>query len=791
MIDVKDNLFCINSKEKILFGGEMHYFRIPKQNWKIVIRKIKEAGCNLISTYIPWCWHEQEEGKFDFTGITREERDLKAFLELIKEENMYCIVRPGPYVMSEIKYEGMPQWLIKKYPEIIARTIDGKEHPSRVVSYMHPIYLAKVKKWYEKVCEIIKEYQIYDGGNIIMFQLDNEVGMLQWVTNLGDYSENVRRYFEKYLENKYFSLALINEYYGISSNSISDFINKTLNSEDENVALKINNDYSSFIRLYYRKYVKTLKKYAKDNDIKIPFIVNIHGFTTISNTGRGNHYSIGLSQLYEVSKLSNIVLAGDYYIRNITYDNYSDLIIANAFTRAIQNENQPLFSAEFQGGCLSDRPRLQPSDIDLSTRVCFGSGMNAINYYMFASGENFDSIGLFGRRHEWQAPLMKDGKERPHYKKIQYLGGVFKTLESELIYSKRVIDTYVGFYPDYYMTEYKNKYTEKVINEIENGRDCFQFDGIIKSLCLANISFEAIDLLKENKLDSNKIKSLWVYCSKWMDERVQNLLVEYVKSGGKLLLYPMIPEYNLKGEKCVILKNEIDCNIKGIEKGWQLINIKGMDSIYSSYRLVIDKYDGEPIAWYEGEFGKEICGFSKKIGSGKIVMLGVAMEHDYDYKVEMIKKIAQNLEVEPVAECSDLWTNVLVRNNGDTSFVFINNFDETDKNVTVKLKNNNILEDKNIYLKSREGVILPINYEILSDFKIIYSTLEIFNVVKSEDIVEISFKIYDSQKGEVFIETTDYKAIEQEGIRVINLCNGKMRIYIEGRKENVKISFTV
>ncbi|GMA59922.1 hypothetical protein GCM10025859_03620 [Alicyclobacillus fastidiosus] len=54
--------------------------------------------------------------------------------------------------------------------------------------------------------------------------------------------------------------------------------------------------------------------------------------------------------------------------------------------------------------------------------------MNALNYYMFVAGENYEEIGLFGRRHEWQAPIDSNGDLRPNYDKARHLGSVFKTV---------------------------------------------------------------------------------------------------------------------------------------------------------------------------------------------------------------------------------------------------------------------------------------------------------------------------------------------------------------------------
>src|SRR5690554_3808758 len=91
-IEFKDQKFYINGKETFLLGAEMHYFRTPKAEWRDYLLKIKEANCNVVSTYIPWVYHERTEGEIDLTGKTEPEKDLNHFLELTKEMGFLVLV---------------------------------------------------------------------------------------------------------------------------------------------------------------------------------------------------------------------------------------------------------------------------------------------------------------------------------------------------------------------------------------------------------------------------------------------------------------------------------------------------------------------------------------------------------------------------------------------------------------------------------------------------------------------------------------------------------------------------
>lgn len=203
MVEYKNNNFYINGEEVFLFGGEVHYFRLPIADWEDRILKVKEAGGNLVSTYIPWIIHEDIQGGIDITGKRKAENDLGHFLKLIKKHNMYCIVRPGPYIMSELKNEGLPHWIYDTYEDIIAKDRFGNKHPSKSVYLLHEGYLSMVDKWYCELGKVISPYMVDNGGPVIMAQLDNEIGMMHWCSGTADYSfENIEG-LRKYITDKY------------------------------------------------------------------------------------------------------------------------------------------------------------------------------------------------------------------------------------------------------------------------------------------------------------------------------------------------------------------------------------------------------------------------------------------------------------------------------------------------------------------------------------------------------------------------------------------------------------
>lgn len=156
IIDFDAQSFIIKGKRVILFGGEVHYFRVPHELWDERLKKMKQAGLNFISAYIPWNWHEQEEGVYTWEG----DHDLRKFLDICKKYNFYVALKPGPYICAEWDNGGFPHWILPK--NLNLRFLDDE-------------YLSYVEKWYKEVGRVIKPYLITNsGGPVILFQIENE-----------------------------------------------------------------------------------------------------------------------------------------------------------------------------------------------------------------------------------------------------------------------------------------------------------------------------------------------------------------------------------------------------------------------------------------------------------------------------------------------------------------------------------------------------------------------------------------------------------------------------------------
>ncbi|CRK91904.1 CLUMA_CG005524, isoform A [Clunio marinus] len=158
-IDYENNRFLMDGKNFQFIGGSFHYFRALPETWQRKLRTMRAAGLQVVTTYVEWSLHNPRDGIYDFTGIA----DLELFIKLAAQEDLYVILRPGPYICAERDLGGFPYWLLHKYPDINLRTYD--------LNYRH-----EVTKWYQVLMTKMEKFLYGNGGPIIMVQVENEYG---------------------------------------------------------------------------------------------------------------------------------------------------------------------------------------------------------------------------------------------------------------------------------------------------------------------------------------------------------------------------------------------------------------------------------------------------------------------------------------------------------------------------------------------------------------------------------------------------------------------------------------
>jgi beta-galactosidase len=151
--------FLLDGKPLQMISGEMHPARIPREYWRNRIQMAKAMGCNTIAVYVFWNYQETTPGQWDFSSGNK---DIAAFIKICKEEGMWVLLRPGPYVCAEWDFGGLPAYLLKT-PDIKIRCLD-------------PTYMQAVGRYISRLSKEIAPLQCTNGGPILMVQIENEYG---------------------------------------------------------------------------------------------------------------------------------------------------------------------------------------------------------------------------------------------------------------------------------------------------------------------------------------------------------------------------------------------------------------------------------------------------------------------------------------------------------------------------------------------------------------------------------------------------------------------------------------
>ncbi len=150
--------FMLDGEPFVIKAAELHYPRIPRPYWDQRIKMAKALGMNTVCMYVFWNVHESEPDVFDFTG----QNDIAEFVRLCRDNGMYVILRPGPYVCAEWEMGGLPWWLLRD------KDIRLRESDSR--------FLERVEKFEKAVAEQLSPLTVDNRGPILMIQVENEYG---------------------------------------------------------------------------------------------------------------------------------------------------------------------------------------------------------------------------------------------------------------------------------------------------------------------------------------------------------------------------------------------------------------------------------------------------------------------------------------------------------------------------------------------------------------------------------------------------------------------------------------
>lgn len=363
----------VNGKRLFLFTGEMHYWRIPvPEMWTDILQKIKAAGFTGFTFYSSWGYHAFNSTSLDFeTGA----HDIGRFFELAKEIGLYIIFRPGPYINAEANAGGFPLWLCTG--AYGALRDNGTAYTESYTPYLNAF------------AEAAKPYLISNGGNGILYQIENEYGD-QWI---GDPIDRV---------------------------------------PDLNASA----------------YMQNMENLARQNGINIPLDFNNPNADTYSwstEFAPGAEGDVDLSGLDSYPScwtcdLSQCASTNGPYVPYEVVDYYSYFL-------SVGNNTQPNFLPEFQGGSFNPwggpeggcPANIGPDFANIFYRHNIAERVTAFNLYMMYGGTNWGSFAapVVATSYDYSSPISEDRSLWDKYSETKLLA-LFTRAATDLTETNRL-----------------------------------------------------------------------------------------------------------------------------------------------------------------------------------------------------------------------------------------------------------------------------------------------------------------------------------------------------------------
>jgi beta-galactosidase len=652
---VRSGRIEVGATPAVLLAGEVHYFRLRRDEWAGRLALAKEAGLDTIASYIPWIWHELTSGELDLTGRTCPERDLPAFVDLCESMGLRFLARPGPFVMAELKNEGIPHRIYREHPQARATGWDGRPATTEDLDYHHPGFLTEAKAWLAAVFEVLAPRQA-PNGPVVGVQLDNEVGMLAWVTNTPHLDDVAVGNFLTWLADRHGAEGAA-KLLGVTGNDAAQLAAAVRSGGDPDQSLAFHQELGLWTRDDFAGYLRQLETFTRGQGISVPLLINVHG----TGGGRGTTFPIGVSQLAQSYRGRDKLVAGsDYYLGELTVQNVADLHLCNAILACVNGPDQPASSLEFEVGTGDYGDNLDglssPESGVHKTLLTLGQGNRLINYYLLTGGRNpvienprddgIPRIAFTGERHGFAAPIDPEGRTTPAFDALTELIKEIRAHEPILASGRQLTDDLgFGFVADHYLTEYAHPAAtarREQIADIERHRGFGARDTLGRAIVLGGYHLDAVDLQAIADPESawaagattpDVPRTIVLAAPRTLGAKVQRRLAEHVRGGGNLLLTGRLPDRDHDGTPCTILADAFGLASAGLrtdgrdDSGPYWPTITGSDELplaadlrVASAQLLQEPADAAVLL---REVGSGLpCAVQTQLGAGSMIFVG-------------------------------------------------------------------------------------------------------------------------------------------------------------------------
>lgn len=395
-VHITETGLALDGQEIPVYSGAVHYWRLERDLWPRILDRVQELGFGMIETYIPWSVHETAPDTFDW-GTDDARKDVEAFLGLCEQRGLWLLVRPGPLINAELTDFGFPAWVVQD-PAVQARSaVDSLHldaawgfHPPRpfpVPSYASEAFYTYVARWFAAVCPLIARH-LAPGGCVVGVQSDNETCYLfHDRAYASDYSAASLELYQRYLQERYSSLAALNVAYCSAYQTFAQVEPPRDCEVEQRADMARHVDWVMYKEYQIRYSVARIARMLREQGIEgVPIFHDV-----------AFQYRTPL----DIAAMEQEI---DWVGMNL-YRNKEGYRGAMQRVRYLAGTTRLPFVPEFGCGIWSHHPQAPtPADQELITLLAFMHGLKAMNLYMLVERERW--LG---------SPITRHATYRPDY----------------------------------------------------------------------------------------------------------------------------------------------------------------------------------------------------------------------------------------------------------------------------------------------------------------------------------------------------------------------------------------
>ncbi len=399
--------FCLSlhtaaqsKKDQLLFGVAYYDEYMPYDRLEKDVAMMKETGINVVRiAESTWSTLEPQDNVFNFTHIDR-------VLDAMYKAGIHVIIGTPTYAV--------PNWLVKKYPGIMATTPRGQNQygarQTMDISNGHFRFHA------ERVIRALMGH-VKNHPAIIGYQADNET------KHYNTAGENVQKAFVQYVKNKFETTDSLNKAFGLDywSNRINNW--NDFPSTNGSINASMNAEFSKFQRKLVTDYLawqtRIIKEYAKPGQ-----------FVTHNFDGEWRGYTFGIQPDVDHFAASKALDVAGIDIYHPTQDKLTGLEISfgGDLARSMKaGKNYFVIETEAQGFA---QWVPYPGQLRLQAFSHLAAGANMLEYWHWHSIHN--SAETY-----WKGLLSHDFAPNPTYNEAQTIGKDFERMGSKLVNLKK------------------------------------------------------------------------------------------------------------------------------------------------------------------------------------------------------------------------------------------------------------------------------------------------------------------------------------------------------------------